>query len=469
MLWPVLMQPPTLAYALVRKLNINGGFMKKLISFFMSLLIAFPAWATTYYVDPSGSDSADGLTTGTAWATCTHAFAGSNTANGDSILFKSGATFPPGSCIVSHNSITMDIYGGTANAILNQTGITNSVKAANKTGTVINYLTGMNAQGDQFSIEASGDVTMTGVIADCNSITGSNDGFKQKDGTVTGTYTDIIARNCNKASNTDGISIHSGGTATITGFTAYGNTNGISNEIGTTLTVTGSTSHPCTIYSNTQAGARVAASGSGDPGVITMNNCTVNASAGGLGIGDASSSISVGTYNLQNVVVKGVTSGNYALSFLNAATTGNVNNLTIDNSDGGANILVTSGVITMKNVIMSNITSGQYFHFGGTTPVGRTVLSFCAFDKALASLSDQTSTFNSRFGSQYDLQFAITPHYLSQSTADYRLDSSSPLINFGVTISGRSTDIDGNSLFGIPDIGAYEYQSQISRINNNGT
>ena len=41
---------------------------------------------------------------------------------------------------------------------------------------------------------------------------------------------------------------------------------------------------------------------------------------------------------------------------------------------------------------------------------------------------------------------------------DFRLTSSSPMINTGTTVAGRTTDILGNSLVGTPDIGAYEFQ-----------
>ena len=45
---------------------------------------------------------------------------------------------------------------------------------------------------------------------------------------------------------------------------------------------------------------------------------------------------------------------------------------------------------------------------------------------------------------------------------DFRLTSSSPMINTGTTVAGRSTDILGNSLVGTPDMGAYEFQSPAS-------
>ena len=53
-------------------------------------LLTLPAtsWATSYYMSPAGSNSNDGLTTGTPWLTFAHAF--TNTACGDSLLLMDG-------------------------------------------------------------------------------------------------------------------------------------------------------------------------------------------------------------------------------------------------------------------------------------------------------------------------------------------------------------------------------------------
>jgi hypothetical protein len=55
----------------------------------------------TYYVKTGGSDSADGLTTGTAWATSSKA--ASNRNPGDLVLFNKGDTFNNASTLYAHN------------------------------------------------------------------------------------------------------------------------------------------------------------------------------------------------------------------------------------------------------------------------------------------------------------------------------------------------------------------------------
>jgi hypothetical protein len=47
--------------------------------------------------------------------------------------------------------------------------------------------------------------------------------------------------------------------------------------------------------------------------------------------------------------------------------------------------------------------------------------------------------------------------------SDYRLRSGSPAINAGVDV-GLTTDYDGKAIKGLPDIGAYEYQSGCTRF-----
>ncbi len=57
---------------------------------------------------------------------------------------------------------------------------------------------------------------------------------------------------------------------------------------------------------------------------------------------------------------------------------------------------------------------------------------------------------------------------------DFRLTPSSPMINAGTTVAGRTTDILGNPIVGNPDIGAYEFQApsaptSLAQYKSNGT
>jgi len=73
----------------------------------------------TYYISPTGSDAADGLSTGTAWQTVAKITSGSFSA-GDSILLEKGGTyghFTVPSSGSSGNPITIGSYGTGADPI----------------------------------------------------------------------------------------------------------------------------------------------------------------------------------------------------------------------------------------------------------------------------------------------------------------------------------------------------------------
>jgi hypothetical protein len=55
---------------------------------------------------------------------------------------------------------------------------------------------------------------------------------------------------------------------------------------------------------------------------------------------------------------------------------------------------------------------------------------------------------------------------LFASSSDFHLQSTSPAINAGVDV-GLTEDYEGNSIVGLPDIGAYEYHEEDSSDNNN--
>lgn len=88
-----------------------------LLSIMSGVWIAFPLAAATYYVSPSGNDSANGTTTSTPWKTIAKVNS-LNFAAGDSILFKGGATFfgslyfDAADAGVSLNRITVGSYEG---------------------------------------------------------------------------------------------------------------------------------------------------------------------------------------------------------------------------------------------------------------------------------------------------------------------------------------------------------------------
>lgn len=414
-----------------------------------TLILTSNAFATTYYISASGSNSNNGTSTSTPFLTCGHlvGIAG----DGDTILFNRGDTFT-GACSVRGSNEIFDAYGTGARPLIDQQGTqSNCITSGDKTGVVLQNINCTGATGDGISFSLSGSATWNNIESYNNGV----DCFKVRN-TEAITYSNLVAHGCASATNADGFSLHDTSTATGTNYTGYSNGNGVSNELGTTWTCTSG----CYLYGNLYSQARAAASGSGTATITINNSLIVGGTGTNIGVGDQSSG-ALGAYSLTNDIITGIPTGYYALSLVNTASTAVLNNVTIDSSDGGALIPSTSGSVIMKNVVMSNITTGQYFHFGGVGPVSQTTLSFCAFDKPLASLSDQTTQFNTNFGSQYDLIFSATPGYTSVTNGNYTLTSGSDLVNHGVVISGRSTDYSGNPIVQIPDIGAYEYQNTI--------
>ncbi len=124
---------------------------------------------------------------------------------------------------------------------------------------------------------------------------------------------------------------------------------------------------------------------------------------------------------LNNSVFSGI-SGNAITS---TGSDNRFNNLTLYGIGGDG--INPSSNITIKNTVFSNV-SGDDVHNGAGTET-------------------EDGNWHSSDGS---------PLFVSSS--DFHLQSTSPLIDSGVDISGYTADIEGSSIYGLPDIGAYEYQ-----------
>jgi len=91
----------------------KGKTMKKLLLFFLALLIPVYAHAATYYVSPTGSDSGTGAT-GSPWATLSKAF--STMAGGDTLICKDGTYTGDSNRITIGGSSTISPPRGTTGA-----------------------------------------------------------------------------------------------------------------------------------------------------------------------------------------------------------------------------------------------------------------------------------------------------------------------------------------------------------------
>ncbi|NTV30875.1 hypothetical protein HGA91_02755 [candidate division WWE3 bacterium] len=127
-----------------------------------------------------------------------------------------------------------------------------------------------------------------------------------------------------------------------------------------------------------------------------------------------------------------------------------INNTLVDNAIGIG--YYSNPTLTVKNNIFSsngrafNVTSGSTVsnngYFGDDIGYGGT---------AYSGDSIKTIDANAVLGD---------PLFVNSSNKDFHINSNSPYINKGVSVSGLSTDIDGQSFTGAPDIGADEYSSQ---------
>src|SRR4051794_24729130 len=117
------------------------------------LTFAAPACAraATYYVSPSGSDSAAGSSTSSAWMTVGRVNAASLSA-GDTVLFEGGATFSDTDLEPTGSGVTFSSYGS------GQANLTRGIWFASKSNLVFDNLavdTGLSSPPDGAGLQAS--------------------------------------------------------------------------------------------------------------------------------------------------------------------------------------------------------------------------------------------------------------------------------------------------------------------------
>ncbi len=130
-----------------------------------------------------------------------------------------------------------------------------------------------------------------------------------------------------------------------------------------------------------------------------------------------------------------------------------VNNTFISSDGSGAGRVNCSncGTIEAKN----NIFQGNY---GGTSRINEGFTSTNSIWD-IGALGYSAGSGNQQIAPQFLGSGAAIGADGKPFTSDdsYQLRSTSPGVNAGVTVSGRTTDILGNAIVGTPDIGAYEY------------
>ena len=121
-------------------------------------------------------------------------------------------------------------------------------------------------------------------------------------------------------------------------------------------------------------------------------------------------------------------------------------------------------LVVKNNVLISDGTNSVYYEPSQAIPSG------CDFDNNVLNSNSlvvtkngvDTSfiTWNAETTVGTDLQ--LNPLWIGSSTFNHRLASGSLLKNAGLSIGSRTTDILGNSIIGIRDIGAFESRAGLS-------
>jgi len=168
---------------------------------------------------------------------------------------------------------------------------------------------------------------------------------------------------------------------------------------------------------------------------------------------------------------KGATGGNYFNNDIRAIGSGHC---IILNQTDAPELTASTGGVIKNNIFIKNSTDATIFDAypsGNTYTSDYNLFNYSAgvvvIKQGVANYSS-LATWVSASG-QDAHSVAATPVFTNASgtfnqITDYKPTSGSPVVNAGVTISGRTTDAAGLAMNGTPDIGAYEYQAVTGSI-----
>ncbi len=456
--------------------------MRKFSFFIAFLLLAGNAWAVTYYVDQTGgSDLKNGQSTDNAWKTIDKVN-NSTFYSGDSILLKRGEIWreqltPPSSGNAGM-PITFGAYGNGDAPILYGLDFISS------------KLTGWtNNRAGVYSVAypgVTGRVTFDGSLLTQNKSTPTSPatgewgwsgtrlyvGDKPTDHTVSAYLPKAgwVAHVTKKYIAFDGITFD--GTSVL-----Y---DGIKFDTGSSYCIVVN----CTIRNHTSYYDQTYASS----GILVRKDSTGNTFRNNVFENNGTDPYSHNIYlaGTNNVFEHNEVSGSFGWGVqvysADSVTSNNIVRYNYIHNNGagsrGGGIVLDSGVGNMAyyNIVESNnygITVDE--SSSGTGVYNNTIINSTRNGITLGvGSSTATVRNNIVFGSRLDnylcngcsdptqdhnLLDGTNPLFVSSS--DYRLQSSSPAINGGVAIVGMMSDYSGNSIKGLPDIGAYEFQGSV--------
>lgn len=147
-------------------------------------------------------------------------------------------------------------------------------------------------------------------------------------------------------------------------------------------------------------------------------------------------------FSLSNNTVHEMGTGSVALYYFSLSTFSAVSPVKAYN-----NIFISEGTYSVHRD-KSDFSTGSDFD--------NNVLNSNSLVSSDRGIDETFATWNAKSYVGTDLQF--DPGWVGSSTYNHNLVSSSPIRNIGIEIGTRITDVLGNPLSGIRDIGAFEYQ-----------
>lgn len=440
-------------------LSLNKNLILRILISFLFLFGIFhistrDVQAATYYIDASGgSDSNNGTTTGTAWQNLSKASA-SPVTSGDTILLKRGETWI-GQTLTPIANTTIDAYGSGAKPIINGNSAVARCISITANNVSVSNITVRGATSSMVFVGATG-----AILSDIDSI-GNPIAFRINSGTAT------LNRVTSSGASNAAYFFENSSVTTI-------------NTATSTTTTTGNgfraiTSSQVTCNNCTASGSIVDGFSLANSAILNCNKCSAfnNGSTSDSTSGDGYTSHDTSVMNIRYSIAYGNYKSGVAAT---GASSGEVLNSTFYNNvqstfgsgwdssgDLGIGINAT-GTWTIKN----NITYGHPVEFmisavavAGGGNVNSDYNNF--YDSLGGNAFDYSGTFSNfatyKTNSGKDANsLNLNPVFQNIATNNFKLQSSSSVINMGTNVSLTSDYIStsvpqGSSV----DMGAYEF------------
>lgn len=377
---------------------------------------ATPSAGAVYYVDTGGNDGNDGLTPGTAWQTIGRVNAAVLLA-GDSVLFRGGQTWAE-TLVPPIDGLYFGAYGDGMPVIDGGQIRPFCIDARNRNNTAVSYLK-LYRPVDAGFVASIGTSTLNGVHADAS--------LDQNVQCLNSSR--VVLNNCTLTNAADdGLSGHGTSTIEANGCIFSGNSQGINtSSYGGGVTVT---ANDCLFYDNGLNDILT-----DDAAILTVNRSRFS----GMSVANHKAVDGHGTYNycLFDLSQSAQTRTQISCSYPGKTTA--LNNCTIWGNGNGGLTVASNAAIALRNCVVYQVWRAGYIGAGGAI----TAENCSLYGVAVKNLSSNTG------------EIPGDPQLTSPASGQFEPLPASPLVNAGLDL-GMSSDIEGNSLIGLPDVGAWE-------------